>query len=521
MGAARSEYDVVVVGGGHNGLTAAAYLARAGLSVLVLERLGHTGGATVSATPFPGLETRVSRYAGLVSLLPTRLMTDLDLDVELRSRTAASYSPVVRGGRPGGLLVERDEGDLTRRSFRTLTGSDEEYEAWRRFRGQVSELAAVVAPTLLEPLPLERALRAQVDEGVWRDVVTTPLGAAIERRFRDDTVRGLVAADALVGTFASLHDPSLVQNRCFLYRMIADATGGPRVPVGGMGAVADALARAAAGSGAEILTGAGVSAIRADGDRGEVTWHDGAAEHTASGRFVLADVAPWVLRILMGAGEDAGDKPEGAQLRINFLLDRLPRLRSGTDPETAFAGTLHLGTYSELEAAYADAAAGRLPSTMPGKVDCHSHTDPSVHGDVPEGTHTLAYLGLHVPASLFDADSGAEELAVRRAIASLDDHLAEPLIDCVARDADGRPCIEVLTPQQIEHDLAMPGGHLHHGHLDWPWAPSRARLDTPAQRWGVQTDDPAVLLCGSGARRGGGVSGIAGHNAAQAVLAAR
>ncbi len=140
---------------------------------------------------------------------------------------------------------------------------------------------------------------------------------------------------------------------------------------------------------------------------------------------------------------------------------------------------------------------------------------------MPEGALTLAYLGVLVPASLFDSAPDAEELVVRRAIASLDDHLAEPLIDCVARDAEGRPCIEAITPQDLERDLAMPGGHIHHGHLDWPWAPSRARLDTPAHQWGVQTDDAAVLLCGSGARRGGGVSGIGGHNAAQAVLAAR
>ncbi|HWM74983.1 MAG TPA: FAD-dependent oxidoreductase, partial [Nocardioides sp.] len=334
--------------------------------------------------------------------------------------------------------------------------------------------------------------------------------------------RGVVASNALLGTFVSLHDTSLVQNRCFLYHLVHHDTGGWQVPVGGMDAVAAALARSATEAGAEVVTGAGVSGISAGDDGAEVTWHDGSTAHTVAARFVLANVAPWVLHILMGEPDDAENKPEGAQLNISFLLDRLPRLKSGMDPEIAFAGTLHLGEdYSRLQAAYADAAAGRVPAAMPGEAYCHSLTDPSILGDAPEGTHTLTYFGLHTPASLFDRDPGAKELAVRRAIASLDEHLVEPLIDCVAREADGRPRIEATIPQDVEHDLAMPGGHIFHGHLDWPWASNRSRLETPAQQWGVQTDVATVLLCGSGARRGGAVSAIGGHNAAQAVLAMR
>jgi len=250
----RTRYDVVVVGGGHNGLVSAAYLARAGLSVLVLERLDHTGGAAVSAAAFPGRETRLSRYSYLVSLMPEALMADLGLDVTLVSRSTASYTPVLRDGRPGGLLVERPEGPATVESFRALTGSDEEYDAWREFYADVADLAHVVAPTLLEPLPTERAIRERVDPGTWRDVVTRPLGEAVERRFRDDTVRGVVATDALIGTFASLDDPSLVQNRCFLYHLVGNGTGEWRVPVGGMGAVTTALARAAVQRGATVRT---------------------------------------------------------------------------------------------------------------------------------------------------------------------------------------------------------------------------------------------------------------------------
>ena len=515
----KSSYDVVVVGGGHNALVSAAYLARAGLSVVVLERLGQTGGAAVSVEPFAGHPVRLSRYSYLVSLMPERLMADLGLDVRLASRTTASYTPWARGERTGGLLVERPEGDATRESFRDLTGGDEEYAAWQAFYAEVGRLAEVVAPTLMQPLPLERDVRGLVDERIWRDVVEEPLGRTITERFTDDTVRGVVATDALIGTFASMDDPSLIQNRCFLYHLIGNGTGEWRVPVGGMGAVTTALAKAAVEAGAEIVTGAGVSAIRPGPDGAEVTWHDGERTHSVTGRRVLSGVAPWVLRILLGEGEDAESKPAGSQLKINFLLDRLPALRSGADPAVAFAGTLHLAEdYTQLEQAYAAAAGGAVPDPMPGEVYCHSLTDPSILGDRAGSAHTLTYFGLHTPAGLFDADPSAREVATQRALASLDAVLAEPIEDCLATDAEGRPCIEAKVPQDIEKDLAMPGGHIFHGDLEWPWAPNRARLDTPAQQWGVQTTHDSVLLCGSGARRGGAVSGLGGHNAAQAVL---
>ncbi|GAB3163449.1 NAD(P)/FAD-dependent oxidoreductase [Myceligenerans halotolerans] len=511
-------YDVVIAGGGHNGLTAAAYLARVGLSVAVLERLDRTGGAAVSARAFPGHPARLSRYSYLVSLLPAQVVRELGLDLRLAPRVTASYTPVVRDGVPGGLLVERPEGAATAASFRSVTGSDAAYEAWRAFYASVGELAGVIAPTLTAPLPRERELRAQVDAEIWRDLVEHPLGEAVERRFRDDTVRGVVATDALIGTFASLHADSLVQNRCFLYHLIGNGTGEWEVPVGGMGAVTGALARAAEAAGAELVTGAEVTAIHAGDDGAEVR----VAGRTLRARFVLANVAPWVLSGLLGEVPDPSDKPVGAQLKVNLLLDRLPRLRSGEDPRVAFAGTLHLGEgYRELETAYAEAAAGQVPSRMPGEVYCHSLTDPTILGDVPAGTHTLTYFGLHLPATLFDDPATREQRkaeAVARAIASLDEHLVDPIASVVARDADGAPCIEAKIPQDIEADLNMPGGHIFHGDLAWPWAGDETDLAGPAARWGVATDHPAVLLCGSGARRGGAVSGLGGHNAARAVL---
>ncbi len=243
---------------------------------------------------------------------------------------------------------------------------------------------------------------------------------------------------------------------------------------------------------------------------------------TLRARFVLANVAPWTLSGLLGEERDPAAKPAGAQLKINFLLDRLPCLASGTDPRIAFAGTLHLSEdYPDLERAYAQAANGQVPSRLPGEVYCHSLTDPSILGNVPEGTHTLTYFGLHLPATLFDdpaTRASRKQLAVQRAIASLNEYLIDPIESVIAHDADGRPCIEAKIPQDIEADLGMPGGHIFHGDLSWPWAADTAALDTPAARWGGATSRDGVLLCGSGAQRGGAVSGLGGHNAAQAVL---
>ncbi len=518
-GARRTAYDVVVVGGGHNGLTAAALLARAGLSTLVLERLPETGGAAVSRQAFPGRAARLSRYSYLVSLMPEQLMRDLELGVELRSRSTASYTPYFRRGRHGGLLVERPEGAATRASFRELTGSDDEYAAWQHFYGDLSKLSAAVAPTLLEPLRSETSIASEVDAELWREFVREPIGRVVEGRFADDVVRGVVATDALIGTFADLHSPSLVQNKCLLYHLIGNGSGEWRVPVGGMGAVTDALLDSATRGGAEVLTGAGVSRIASDGTTAEVAWHDGQQEHTVTAGHVLSGVAPWVLGILLGESEDPALKPEGSQLKINFLLDRLPRLRSGVDPEVAFAGTLHVAEdYSMLQGSYADAAGGRVPQVIPGELYCHSLTDRTIMGGEPG--HTLTYFGLHTPASLFESEVNRMQ-AISRALSAINVHLEEPLESCIARDAHGNHCIEAKFPQDIEADLAMPGGHIFHGDLEWPWASNRARLDSPAQRWGVATDIANILLCGSGARRGGAVSGIGGHNAAQAVLESR
>ncbi|MGW1599386.1 phytoene desaturase family protein, partial [Streptomyces sp. NPDC002343] len=373
-------YDAVIVGGGHNGLVAAAYLARAGRSVLVLERLDHTGGAAVSTRPFTGVDARLSRYSYLVSLLPQKIVRDLGLDFRVRPRTISSYTPAERAGRPTGLLVGGDE-RRTREAFARLTGGDREYTAWRRFYGMTAHVARRVFPTLTEPLPTRDDLRRRVDdEAAWRALFEEPIGVAIEEAFADDLVRGIVLTDALIGTFADAHDPTLVQNRCFLYHVIGGGTGAWDVPVGGMGALTDALAAAARSAGARIATGHEAVRVETDGHTAEVTYRTADGVGTAAARHVLVGASPHELAALTGG--PAPEPAEGAQLKVNMLLTRLPRLRDpGTDPREAFAGTFHIAEgYRQLATAHAEAAAGRLPATPPTANYRRTQNDPHING---------------------------------------------------------------------------------------------------------------------------------------------
>jgi phytoene dehydrogenase-like protein len=507
--------DVIIIGGGHNGLVAAAYLARVGREVLVLEARDRFGGAAASEPVFDGVEARLSRFAYLVSLLPDPIVSDLNLDLELRSRRIASYTPVGQGG----LLVERAPGDTTRTSCASLTGDHEEYARWHQLEAQLRVFAGVVAPTLTRPLPTAADIRRHVGPELWKNVVERPIAELFETALLDDTVRGVVATDALIGTFASLNDHDLQQNRCFLYHIIGNGTGEWKVPVGGMGRVASELERAAREAGATLHASSRVTMVEPNlQGGGAVALADGSRY---SAPFLLANCAPAVLRRL---GSVQAPAPEGSQIKINLLVRRLPRFRSGIDPSIGFAGTLHLGQgYRRLQQAYDEAAGGRIPDPLPCEVYCHTLTDSSILS--PElraaGYHTLTVFGLHTPARLFVANPDAAREEVKdAALRALQTVLAEPLEDCLATDANGRPCVEVMSPLDLEAELGMPGGHIFHGDLSWPWLADDVVATSAAERWGVATDHPGILLCGAGAVRGGAVSGLGGHNAAQAVLEA-
>jgi phytoene dehydrogenase-like protein len=473
--AERENFDVVIVGGGHNALVAATILARADKSVVVLERGDELGGAAVSVSPFPGVDARLSRYSYLVSLFPPALARSLGISVEIRRRRIAAYPP-----------IDHDP-------------------AWGSLIARVAER---VFPTLTEPLRSREEMRRVIDDDhIWDALFETPLSEMLEQTFASDLTRGTFLTDGLIGTFAPANDPLLRQNRCFLYHVV----GGPwNVPVGGMGALSGALERAARSSGAQTLISSEVVRIDTDGRSAEVTCTDG---RRYGARHVLAGAAPYVLNRLLGEpAPQPDDKPEGAQLKINMLLRRLPRLPDASvSPRDAFTGTFHVNEgYEQLAAAYREASAGEIPSLPPCEVYCHSLTDPSILSPElqAQGVQTMTLFGLHMPARLF-ADAAAKDRAVAATLRSLNSVLSESIEECLIG-------LEALTPPELEVELGMPGGHIFHRDLAWPFA----ETEEDVGRWGVETPHANVWVCGAGARRGGGVSGIPGHNAARAVLKA-
>ncbi|MDZ4264384.1 MAG: NAD(P)/FAD-dependent oxidoreductase [Mycobacterium sp.] len=511
--------DVVIVGGGHNGLVAAAYLARAGRRVQVLERLDHVGGAAVSAHPFDGVDARLSRYSYLVSLLPRSIVDNLGVRVRLSRRRYSSYTPDPSDGGRTGLLIGPTS------TFGAIgAGGDE--AGFGEFYRRCGAVTSRLWPTMTEPLRTRSEMVRTVGadrggdaEAAWRSMVDRPIAEAIVAAVGNDLVRGVVATDALIGTFARLDDESLRQNVCFLYHLIGGGTGDWDVPIGGMGAVSGALAAAAAGFGAEIITSAEVYAIEPDG---EVRYRREDDEHRVAAGHVLANVTPAVLARLLGEEEPV--LTQGAQVKVNLMLRRLPRLLDQTvTPEQAFGGTFHINeTYSQLDTAYRQAADGTVPDPLPCEIYCHSLADPTILSDSlrAEGAQTLTVFGLHTPHSLMASATPdrVRDTLTSAVLTSMNSVLAEPVQDVLMEDSSGRLCIEAKTTADLEHSLAMTKGNIFHGALTWPFVEDDEPLRTAAQRWGVATAHDRILLCGSGSRRGGAVSGIGGHNAAMAVL---
>jgi phytoene dehydrogenase-like protein len=402
--------------------------------------------------------------------------------------------------------VARQWDKATEDSFKEIDPTGTEWAAWQDFYNEIAEFAVKIAPSMLHPLKSRSELKAEINmPKVWDYLMERPIGEIIEARFKDDVVRGVILTDALIGTFASAYE--MQANICFLYHLIGNGTGEWKVPRGGMGALVTELVRVATAAGVEIRVNSKVSSVTTTTDHATLTLED-ATSITSS--YVLSNAAPQVLARLRGRKAPAS--LEGSQMKINILLKSLPQLKSGIDPRLAFAGTFHANeSFAECESTFADAKAGTMPGMLPIEMYCHTLTDPSILSTElqEQGYHTLTLFGLHTPAALFDANNEeAKAAALKAALTSLNQYLVEPIENVIA-------AIEVKSPLDIEGDVGLPRGNIFHKDLSFPF-----REDNQHIRWGVETDDPRIFICGAGAIRGGGVSGIPGHNAAMAVLEA-
>jgi phytoene dehydrogenase-like protein len=511
-------WDVVVVGGGHNGLVAASYLGRAGLSVLVLERLPRLGGATSSQEVFAGVGARLSRYSYLISLLPRKVVDDLGLRLDLRRRAIAACAPYERDGHQQALVLSNVDPERTRESLEQLGGPD-----CARQLAAFEQLAAaygrMVLPSLIAPLRTRADWKASLataeEREAWDAFVEQPLGVALEERLDDDLLRGVILTDGKTGVSTEAHDPRLLQNRIFAYH----GTGEWSVPVGGMGALVTELARVAGEAGVTTMTDAVVERIHPGGDRHHIELSLGGHPLELDARWVLVNAGPQALAGMLDRLHEPAEEDEGAVMKANMLLRRLPRLKCGIDPRDAFAGTFRINErYSEMQQAHRDVLVGEIPDRPAAEVYCHTLTDPSIlsPGLRAAGCHSLTLFGYDIPYSL--ARTVGPDMANRvweRYRAGIDAMLDEPLEDCLAYDIEGRPCLEVKTAVDLEDDLALDRGNIFHKAMTWFFTEDAE----DAGSWGVETDVPRLYRAGASAVRGGAVSGVPGHNAAQQVLA--
>jgi len=515
-------YDAVIVGGGHNGLIASCYLAVAGLRVLILEKNGHMGGATYSDHIFPGVDARVSVYSYLISLLPKKILSDLGIDLEIRQRSMASFTPEMKDGITKGLLISNTSEDVTRKSFFELFGDNQEYKRYRILQEKLRVFAQKVWPTLLTPLPSKQELRAKFrtrQEGeIWEYLIDKPLSALVEDHLSDDTVRGMVFTDAKIGVLTSPDDPSLLQNRTFIYHIIGQGTGEWRVPVGGMGTLVDALQDKAQSLGVSIETSAEVTKVDHDLPHRLVHYVQGEKELSVTAQYVLLSTTSNIVNHCL-PNAYTEKQVDGSVFKVNMVLKKLPKMKGEKiSSKDAFSGTFHLNEgYEQMKVSYQNALNGLRTDGLPGEMYCHSLTDPSILSKElqEKGYQTLTLFGLDVPYQWFSQDNARikEEIA-RSYLNSINQFIDENIFNCLATDANKNLCIESKSPVDLERSLGIPKGNIFHGNLTWPFA----EVDEDAGTWGVETNYKNVFICGSSAKRGGAVSGIPGHNAAMKVL---
>jgi phytoene dehydrogenase-like protein len=517
--------DVVVVGGGHNGLVAAAYLARAGLTTVVCERRDVAGGAAVSEHPF-GPDYTVTSLSYVVSLLPPDLVRDLRL--EQHGYHVYPQGPYFAPRRDGGYLRLPD--DPAQRYTEIAKFSARDAEAYGPYQAYLAGVGQVLGPLLHQipprlgskrPVDLMRQARLlnglrSLDERGAVDVtrvLTGSIADVVEGYFESPAMRGVLSVSGVIGTWAGPRSAGTAY--VMLHHHIGETSWG--FPRGGMGAVTGALARAARMFGAQIKTGAEVAKIRTRG--GRVTGVTLASGDSIDAPVVITTAHPQISFLRLLDTEDLpadfvadirGWRSRSGTVKINLALDRLPVFAGYPDPDpSVYGGTIVLAeSLDDIETAFQDAVSGR-PATLPFADICI----PSVFDDslAPAGKHVMSLFTQWVPSSYATSPDDVSLAAYADRVLARVEAVAPGFTDSVLHR-------QVIGPHQMQEEYGLIGGNIFHGELSLGQmfharpAAGYADLRTPIR---------GLYQAGSATHGGGGVTGIPGRNVVRQVLADR
>lgn len=523
------ELDAIIIGAGHNGLTCAAYLARRGLKVKVVERRNVVGGAAVTEEFAPGYRNSAAAYT--VSLLHPKIISDLDLHrhgLRIVLRRAQNFLPA-----PDGQYLLTGEGHTAASLARLSPRDAAPFDA---FNARLQAIADVLRKLVLRPppnVPLERGgmlragfealglarLLSRLDITHQRDLLemlTRSAGDMLDEIFSHDLVKALFGFDAIVGNYASPYTPGSAY--VMLHHAFGEVNGARGVwghAIGGMGAISEAIARAARQAGAEIETGSAVSEVIVEHDRAcGVVLADGRALRA---RAVIANVNPRLLYRRLVAQDALPEdfrnriarwRCASGTFRINVALSELPRftaLPNAGDHLTS--GIIVAPSLAYMERAYHDAKEAGWSREPVVEMLIPSTLDETL---APRGRHVASLFCQHVAPTLHGGvswDDRREEVADLM-IATVDRHAPGFAASVVARKA--------LSPRDLERDFGLVGGDIFHGAMSLDQLFSARPMLGHADYRGPLA---GLYHCGAGAHPGGGVTGAPGHNAARAVIA--
>ena len=516
-------YDAIVVGGGHNGLTCAAYLARAGLSVCVVERRDVLGGACVTEEVWPG--QRVSRASYVVSMLQPKVVSELRLH-EFGYEAVPLDPSYATFGPDGQPILFFHDGERT--SEQIARYSKRDAEAYPRFSELLERMAGFLRPLMLRPPPVLGSKRpgdllSLLREGgraaglPRRDVhelfrvMTMPIGDLLDGWFETDALKGAIGSTGVVGVWAGPRTPGTAYN--LLHHELGELNGisGAWGHVkGGMGGISQALARSAESHGATIRTGAAVRTIDVSGERVTGVTLESGEELEAP--LVISGAHPRTTVLDMVGAEHFPDevvsdmrryRSRGGSVKINCILSEPPRYTEGGE-QLLRTGVAICPSLHYLERAWQDAVRGEPAAGPYIEVEVPSSVDPSLTDD---GTCVMTMFTQYGPSREEDWPDGAREAYAQRCIDMLAEH-APNVPDALIHH-------EVLAPPDLERIFGLAGGSIFQGEqgLDQMAfmrpSPLLAQYSTPVA---------GLYLCGAGTHPGGGVMGACGHNAARRVL---